>query len=84
MPDLYNTYTLIIWFSPGTSIGVSSMLFALVLIGRAAFIFPIANISNCFKKRENKKIEFRSQVQLNRNNYLVKHITAPPNLPSVP
>ncbi|KAK9919741.1 hypothetical protein M0R45_028321 [Rubus argutus] len=47
--------------SPGTSVGVSSMLFALVLIGRAAFIFPIANISNCFKKRENKKIEFRSQ-----------------------
>ncbi|XP_050381222.1 sodium/hydrogen exchanger 1-like [Argentina anserina] len=47
--------------TPGTSIGVSSILFGLVLVGRAAFIFPIANISNCFKKRENTKIEFRQQ-----------------------
>ncbi|XP_062003062.1 sodium/hydrogen exchanger 1-like isoform X2 [Rosa rugosa] len=48
--------------SPGTSIGVSSILFALVLIGRAAFIFPIANISNCCKKRESTKIKFRQQA----------------------
>ncbi|PRQ42107.1 putative cation/H+ exchanger, cation/H+ exchanger, CPA1 family [Rosa chinensis] len=47
--------------SPGISIGVSSILFALVLIGRAAFIFPIANISNCCKKRESTKIKFRQQ-----------------------
>ncbi|BFG37019.1 hypothetical protein CerSpe_232930 [Prunus speciosa] len=47
--------------SPGTSVGVSSLLFALVLIGRAAFVFPIANITNCFKKREGTKIEFRNQ-----------------------
>ncbi|KAL2325468.1 hypothetical protein Fmac_024526 [Flemingia macrophylla] len=48
--------------SIGTSVAVSSTLFALVLIGRAAFVFPIANITNCIKKRESTKIEFRSQV----------------------
>ncbi|XP_027367256.1 sodium/hydrogen exchanger 1-like isoform X2 [Abrus precatorius] len=45
----------------GTSVAVSSTLFALVLIGRAAFVFPIANITNCIKARESTKIEFRSQ-----------------------
>ncbi|KAM2613072.1 hypothetical protein TB2_032950 [Malus domestica] len=47
--------------SPGTSVGVSSMLFGLVLVGRAAFVFPIANIKNCFQKREGTKIEFKNQ-----------------------
>ncbi|KAG2695465.1 hypothetical protein I3843_07G013700 [Carya illinoinensis] len=47
--------------SAGTSIAVSSTLFALVLIGRAAFVFPISNITNCVKKRNNTKIEFRQQ-----------------------
>ncbi|KAK7391972.1 hypothetical protein VNO78_20397 [Psophocarpus tetragonolobus] len=30
----------------GTTVAVSSTLFALVLIGRSAFVFPIANIKN--------------------------------------
>ncbi|KAF3454418.1 hypothetical protein FNV43_RR04865 [Rhamnella rubrinervis] len=47
--------------SLGTSIALSSTLFALVLIGRAAFVFPLANISNCAKKRNSEKIEFRQQ-----------------------
>lgn len=47
--------------SPGTSIAVSSTLFALVLVGRAAFVFPIANITNCIKKRSSTKIELRKQ-----------------------
>ncbi|XP_058761346.1 sodium/hydrogen exchanger 1-like [Vicia villosa] len=47
--------------SIGTSVAVSSTLISLVLIGRAAFVFPIANIANCFKTRESTKIEFRSQ-----------------------
>lgn len=51
-----------VFFSAGTSIAVSSTLFALVLIGRAAFVFPISNITNCVKKRNNTKIEFRQQV----------------------
>jgi len=41
---------------------VSSTLFALVLIGRAAFVFPIAYIKNRINTRENTRIEFRSQV----------------------
>ncbi|XP_059438756.1 sodium/hydrogen exchanger 1-like isoform X2 [Corylus avellana] len=47
--------------SPGTSVAVSSILFALVLVGRAAFVFPISNITNCMKKRESTKIELRQQ-----------------------
>nr|POE53971.1 sodium/hydrogen exchanger 1 [Quercus suber] len=47
--------------SPGTSIAVSSTLFALVLVGRAAFVFPIANITNCVKNRPSTKIELWKQ-----------------------
>ncbi|GLT90357.1 hypothetical protein SLE2022_082940 [Rubroshorea leprosula] len=47
--------------SPGTSIAVSSTMLAFVLIGRAAFVFPLANLINCFTKRESAKIEFRKQ-----------------------
>ncbi|KAJ4719523.1 Sodium/hydrogen exchanger [Melia azedarach] len=46
--------------SLGRSLAVSSTLLALVLIGRAAFVFPIANITNCVKKREGT-IQFREQ-----------------------
>ncbi|XP_062084675.1 sodium/hydrogen exchanger 1-like isoform X3 [Humulus lupulus] len=45
----------------GTSIAVSATLFTLVLIGRAAFVFPIANIKNCVGGRDGSKIEFREQ-----------------------
>ncbi|KAJ8772022.1 hypothetical protein K2173_027199 [Erythroxylum novogranatense] len=47
--------------SAGTSVAVSSTLFALVLVGRAAFVFPIANILNCVQKRESTKIQFKQQ-----------------------
>ncbi|XAR52559.1 hypothetical protein NMG60_11020699 [Bertholletia excelsa] len=47
--------------SAGTSVAVSSTLLALVLVGRAAFVYPLANISNCIKKRESDKIAFRQQ-----------------------
>ncbi|MED6198881.1 Sodium/hydrogen exchanger 2 [Stylosanthes scabra] len=47
--------------SAGTSVALSSALLALVLIGRAAFVFPIANITNCIKTIGSCKIEFRSQ-----------------------
>ncbi|KAK7821509.1 sodium/hydrogen exchanger 3 [Quercus suber] len=46
--------------SPGTSIAVSSTLFALVLVGRAAFVFPIANITNWIKKRPTIAIDSSS------------------------
>ncbi|XP_028770800.1 sodium/hydrogen exchanger 1 [Neltuma alba] len=47
--------------SLGTSIAVSSAFLALVLIGRAAFVFPISNIKNCIERQESSKIKFRSQ-----------------------
>ncbi|KAF5455166.1 hypothetical protein F2P56_024770 [Juglans regia] len=50
--------------SPGTSVGVSLILLALVLIGRAAFIFPLSFISNLTKKSQNDKIGFKQQVTI--------------------
>ncbi|XP_022743036.1 sodium/hydrogen exchanger 1-like [Durio zibethinus] len=47
--------------SAGTSIAVSSTLLALVLVGRAAFVYPLANFINCIRNRSSSKIEFRQQ-----------------------
>ncbi|WRX23690.1 Cation/H+ exchanger - like 10 [Theobroma cacao] len=47
--------------SAGTSVAVSSTMFALVLVGRAAFVYPLANFTNCIRKRDSTKIEFRQQ-----------------------
>ncbi|GAB2287356.1 monovalent cation:H+ antiporter, CPA1 (nhx1) [Dionaea muscipula] len=47
--------------SAGTCAAVSSTLLALVLIGRAGFVFPIANISNFIQKREALKMGWRQQ-----------------------
>ncbi|XP_057963484.1 sodium/hydrogen exchanger 2 [Malania oleifera] len=48
--------------SPGTSVAVSSILLCLVLIGRAAFVFPLSFLSNLAKKSPNDKISFRQQI----------------------
>ncbi|KAE8009603.1 hypothetical protein FH972_006031 [Carpinus fangiana] len=50
--------------SPGTSVGVSAILLTLVLIGRAAFVFPLSFISNLTKKSQNDKIAFKQQVTI--------------------
>ncbi|KAK6940916.1 Cation/H+ exchanger [Dillenia turbinata] len=50
--------------SPWTSLGVSSVLFSLVLIGRAAFIFPISFLSNWTKKAQSDKVELKQQVTI--------------------
>eukprot|EP01018_Ginkgo_biloba_P010044 Gb_12322 [translate_table: standard] len=47
--------------SAGTSVGVSGVLLGLVFVGRAAFVFPLSFLSNCFKKAPNNKIGFRQQ-----------------------
>ncbi|CAA6662079.1 unnamed protein product [Spirodela intermedia] len=48
--------------SPGKSIGVSSVLLGLVLLGRAAFVFPLSFLSNLTKKSPGERIFFKQQV----------------------
>lgn len=47
---------------PGTSIRVSLVLLGLVLVGRAAFVFPLSFLSNLAKKSSSEKISFRQQI----------------------
>ena len=49
-------------YSPGTSVAVSSILLGLVMVGRAAFVFPLSFLSNLAKKSPNEKISFKQQV----------------------
>nr|AAP20430.1 Na+/H+ antiporter NHX3 [Zea mays subsp. mays] len=46
----------------GKSLGVSSVLLGLVLVGRAAFVFPLSFLSNLSKKHPGEKITIRQQV----------------------
>ncbi|CAI0447794.1 unnamed protein product [Linum tenue] len=48
--------------SPATSAGVSSVMLGMVLLGRAASVFPLSFISNLFKKSDNDKIQFKEQI----------------------
>ncbi|KAL6571567.1 Sodium/hydrogen exchanger 2 [Orobanche hederae] len=48
--------------SPKTLVSVSATLLGLVLVGRAAFVFPLSFLSNLTKKTE--KIEFKQQVTI--------------------
>ncbi|CAA0815366.1 Sodium/hydrogen exchanger 2 [Striga hermonthica] len=48
--------------SPKTLFKVSATLLGLVLLGRAAFVFPLSFLSNLTKKSE--KIEFKQQVTI--------------------
>nr|AQN76242.1 Na+/H+ antiporter [Populus pruinosa]AQN76249.1 Na+/H+ antiporter [Populus pruinosa] len=59
---LFGTSTALGIASPGKSIGVSSILLGLVLVGRAASIFPLSFISNLTKKSQSDKIGFKQQI----------------------
>ncbi|KAL0744382.1 hypothetical protein Bca4012_085895 [Brassica carinata] len=48
--------------SPGTSVAVSSILMGLVMLGRAAFVFPLSFLSNLSKKNQSEKIDIKQQV----------------------
>ncbi|KAJ6821962.1 sodium/hydrogen exchanger 2-like [Iris pallida] len=50
--------------SPGKSIAVSSIIIGLVLVGRAAFVFPLSFLSNLAKKSPREKITFNQQVTI--------------------
>ncbi|CAN0899060.1 Sodium/hydrogen exchanger 2 [Linum grandiflorum] len=52
----------IIGKSPGTSAGVSSVLLGMVLLGRAASVFPLSFVSNLTKKSGSEKIRFKEQI----------------------
>ncbi|KAL5768355.1 hypothetical protein ACOSQ2_015138 [Xanthoceras sorbifolium] len=48
--------------SPGTSVAVSSILMALVMVGRAAFVFPLSFLSNLAKKSPTERVGIKQQV----------------------
>ncbi|KAF4348779.1 hypothetical protein CsatB_028728 [Cannabis sativa] len=48
--------------SPGKSVAVSSILLCLVLVGRAAFVFPLSFLSNLSKKSQHEKLSLSQQV----------------------
>ncbi|EOA32061.1 hypothetical protein CARUB_v10015306mg [Capsella rubella] len=48
--------------SPGTSVAVSSILMGLVMLGRAAFVFPLSFLSNLSKKNQSEKIDIKQQI----------------------
>ncbi|XP_022771026.1 sodium/hydrogen exchanger 2-like isoform X2 [Durio zibethinus] len=50
--------------SPGTSAGVSSILLGLVLLGRAASVFPLSFISNLIKRSQSDKFTLNQQVTI--------------------
>uniref|UniRef100_A0A803Q595 Cation/H+ exchanger transmembrane domain-containing protein n=1 Tax=Cannabis sativa TaxID=3483 RepID=A0A803Q595_CANSA len=50
--------------SPGTSIGVSSILLGLILVGRAAFVFPLSFLSNLTKDSPDDKLDFKQQITI--------------------
>ncbi|XP_051152696.1 sodium/hydrogen exchanger 2-like [Andrographis paniculata] len=50
--------------SPKTSISVSATLIGLILVGRAAFVFPLSFLSNLTKKSPTEKIGFKQQVTI--------------------
>ncbi|CAN7025270.1 hypothetical protein IGI04_024514 [Brassica rapa subsp. trilocularis] len=48
--------------SLGTSFAVSSILIALLMLGRAAFVFPLSFLPNLAKKNQSEKINFKMQL----------------------
>jgi NhaP-type Na+/H+ or K+/H+ antiporter len=48
--------------SPKKPIALSAVILGLVMVGRAAFVFPLSFISNLSKKEARLKISFRQQI----------------------
>ncbi|KAL1081620.1 hypothetical protein V6Z11_D09G078600 [Gossypium hirsutum] len=48
--------------SGGPLVGVSGILLGLILVGRAAFVFPLSVISNLTRKAPHEKVDFKQQV----------------------
>ncbi|KAK9084114.1 hypothetical protein Scep_030585 [Stephania cephalantha] len=50
--------------SPGKSISISAALLGMVLVGRAAFVFPLSFLSNLTKKLPEEKINWKQQITI--------------------
>ncbi|KAE8076876.1 hypothetical protein FH972_015499 [Carpinus fangiana] len=50
--------------SPGKSVGVSAILLGLILVGRAAFVFPLSFLSNLTKNSPSEKLTLKQQVTI--------------------
>ncbi|KAL1550221.1 monovalent cation:H+ antiporter, CPA1 (nhx1), variant 2 [Salvia divinorum] len=50
--------------SPVKSVGASAALFGLVVVGRAAFIFPLSFLFNFTKKSKSSKLNLKQQVTI--------------------
>ncbi|XP_051127843.1 sodium/hydrogen exchanger 1-like [Andrographis paniculata] len=50
--------------SPKTSVSVSATILGLILVGRAAFVFPLSFLSNLTKKLPHQKIDFKQQITI--------------------
>ncbi|KAL2942344.1 Sodium/hydrogen exchanger 2 [Bienertia sinuspersici] len=50
--------------SPGTSVAVSSILLGLLMVGRAAFVFPLSFLMNFSKKSHSEKVTFNQQASI--------------------
>lgn len=48
--------------SPGKSFSASGILVGLIMVGRAAFVFPLSLFSNFIRKNRNEKIKIKQQV----------------------
>ncbi|XP_021773047.1 sodium/hydrogen exchanger 2-like [Chenopodium quinoa] len=48
--------------SPGISVAVSSILLGLIMVGRAAFVFPLSWLMNFAKKSQSEKVSLNQQV----------------------
>ncbi|KAI4349605.1 hypothetical protein L6164_010171 [Bauhinia variegata] len=48
--------------SPWTFVAASAILLGLVLLGRAAFVFPLSFVANLTRKSETDKIGFKQQI----------------------
>ncbi|KAL9141813.1 hypothetical protein ABFS82_14G129200 [Erythranthe guttata] len=50
--------------SPGSSVGTSSLMLSLVMLGRASFVFPLSFFSNLLTKSEHDKLSLKQQLAI--------------------
>nr|XP_025701172.1 sodium/hydrogen exchanger 3 isoform X1 [Arachis hypogaea] len=50
--------------SPEKSVGISSVLLGVILVERAAFVFPLSFLSNLLQKSPHVKIDLKQQVTI--------------------